>query len=125
LKVLVATKTQGQNPGDFCNVPEGELVCLGVDYPGKTGLTGVVSGQGTTTFVIAESSLTASDLRQQIRALYQAEGWDKLVTPRAFTQAITSEIVFLAQVTLTFPVGTVLEKRGNEVIAWKQKLENF
>lgn len=114
MKLLVSTtSTQGQRANDFCFVPEGELVhwfglVCGKDTDGQTGVpdpdgpcgcgrsfVGLESQKGTTTARVIE-------VPQRDRAAVQ----------RALALALRARMDDAALPLAAFPVGTIVERRG-------------
>lgn len=70
LKIIVATsETQGQRPGDFNFVPDGEIVmisdcdCLHAGCDCVRSMVGIKNGKGTTTMRVVESDMTLEEYR--------------------------------------------------------------
>lgn len=120
MKVLVATEqTQGQRENDFCFVPEGELVMFGTecdreDIDGNCGckrsMAGLKCQKATTTIMVAEMDV---DLEAEIAASLIDGGWGKIgLNIEEATAGASEEVVRIAE---KFPVGTILERRGNDL----------
>lgn len=123
MRLLVSTKkTQGKRKNDFCWVDEGEIVtfafeCDREEIDGTCGcrraLTGVKSRKATTTFEVAELKITKADLIEILAASYMEAGFAKDIP--AAKKAVKEDADELISLANSFPVGTVLEKRGNEL----------
>jgi len=123
MKLLVSTKkTQGKRKNDFCWVDDGEIVtfafeCDREEIDGTCGcrraLTGVKSRKATTTFEVAELKITKADLIEVLAASYMEAGFAKDIP--AAKKAVKEDADELISLANSFPVGTVLEKRGNEL----------
>ena len=142
MRVLVATnELQGSNQGDYAHTVEGELVLVEVsecDNPERCGCgrgwPGMASHKATTTAMVVDlAHLSESDLREAISDWLVASGWTDLFRSAAeadggFTgsfddieamlEAIVDEhLELIADVCESFPVGSVLERRGTIVQA--------
>lgn len=133
LKVLVGTKeTQGQRKNDFCFVPEGELVIPPMEcdrdrenIDGTCGcrrsMAGIAVRTCTTTFKVAEVAMTEDDYLWRLIESENKSGW--LGHPsegQRFVNCVLSTITLgkeLLRTAATWPVGTVLEKRGDRILA--------
>lgn len=122
MKILVATKNlQGQRKNDFCFVPEGEMVsysteCDGEDIDGTCGCRRSMSGlkcrKSTTTVMVAD----IPDKRLPGPQSY-AEAIRKSECKAGFTRNIKEASSIASQLlkeAAKWPVGTVLEKRGEK-----------
>ena len=121
MKVLVATEeTQGKRDNDFFWCQEGELVKFGVecdrdkhDIDGDCGcrrsMVGFKSHKGTTTFKVAERTMSRKRFITRLRASEESAGWKS--TPRE----IRYNAIELLDLAEQYEVGTVLEKRGSEI----------
>ncbi len=123
MKVLVATReTQGQRKSDFCFAIEGELVEWAFecdrdeeDIDGDCGcrrsLTGIVSRKGTTTMAVVERTITLDELAGIIRENAESAGIHlDIDVPHDLAE-------YVVEMAAEFPVGTVVERRGDEVLA--------
>jgi len=117
MKILVATgQTQGQRPGDFAWVDEGEIAALPTQCDNVGGscgcdrsFAGTVSHRATTTAMVVERDLDEDEYRGLLVKAYRASGW---------TLAEIGErrlVEDLIDVALAHPAGTVLEKRGPRI----------
>ena len=127
--VLVATyKTQGARSSDFCFMPEGELVYYGVncdkdgnDPDGPCGclrsLCGVSCHRGTTTVIVQEVALSPEAVLMRYEEAYAdarlAEIWP----------AVKVRHRRLLDLAATYPVGTVLERRGDDQLIVRETAE--
>lgn len=137
MKVLVATNdTQGQRANDFQFVPEGEQVIMGVDchrepLDGRCGcrraLVGIAAHKGGTTFKVVEVTNSPCDIRAALLEHYVSGCW---ITPArgpegeyllSGPETKLIEAVYTAHQALidslsSFPVGTILERRGDRLL---------
>jgi len=65
----------------------------------------------TTTFKVAALRMSVSDLADALERSYQESGWGNLLG----RDAVLSEAKELLALAAGFPVGMVLEKRGNAI----------
>jgi hypothetical protein len=127
LRVLVATSSgQGLRPNDYCWAVEGELVLFGMecatdrdDVDGRCGcrrgMAGASSSRATTTFRVALVDMSRDQYRDAIRASLERGGWIRpgagdAAADEALVDDMVAELLEIAQ---EFPVGTILEKRGD------------
>lgn len=131
MKVLVATaETQGQRSDDFYWAEEGELVIPGfecdrdqdvdVTVEGASGcgcrlsMTGAASHKATTTFKVIEADLTRGEMEAKLLATLASSGWldlaESTAEGEAWVRDLLDEIIEVAE---DYPVGTVLERRGD------------
>ena len=124
MKVFVSTtEQQGRRANDFCFVPDGELVTFAMECDGEAvdgpcgcrrSMSGVECHKATTTFqVVDRDDIDDADLFQTIYESYERGGWVKLCGEREcerYAKADAEQIMDLAR---AFPVGAVLEKRGD------------
>jgi hypothetical protein len=116
MKTLVATtKTQGTRKNDFCFVPEGEPVTFGCecdreDIDGQCGcrrsMVGLTCRKGTTTMLVADTDMDRAAFIAALADSIKASGFG--LTAEDFAPE-ADEIIRIADY---FPVGTVLERRG-------------
>jgi len=122
MRLLVATEeTQGRRPNDFCFCEEGEIVTFAyectreaVDGPCgcKRSLSGVKSSMATTTVRVSEvEQMDVPALADLLATTLVAQRWFESKA-RAMPQA-SQDADALAEVANGFPVGTVLERRGD------------
>ncbi len=126
MKVFVATtETQGQRKNDFSFVKEGELVtfgfeCDGEDVDGSCGcrrcMSGVETHKATTTFKVANLPLSKEEYTERIIQSGRDGGWVKDPDSEGVARfkETAEELLTLAE---GFPLGVVLEKRGNGIQA--------
>ena len=111
MKVLVSTtQTQHQRASDFCFVPEGELVCMGVacDNEDTCGcgraLVGVECRRGTTTMkVVDRKDITKIKLLEQIYESWMKAGFSSTLDAAGL---MTESLLAAAA---DFDVGTIVE----------------
>lgn len=122
LKYIVAThRTQGERDNDSTSVPDGELV----DIPGKShedpddtycacarSFAGFSSRQATTTAEVVESDMTPAGYIRRFHTMLLALGYENTAAVR--TDAL-NDAVHLLLIAAQWPVGTVVERRGDEV----------
>ena len=114
MKIIVATsETQGQRPGDFNFVPDGEIVmisdcdCLHAGCDCVRSMVGIQSRKGTTTMKVVESDITREEYCGLIRAANQ--GYDEL----GIIDAIFNEQAdTLFELATQFQIGAVIERDG-------------
>lgn len=119
MKVLVATsRTQGDDPGDFTWVPDGELVYLGFvcdrdrrDPDGGCGcgraFHGMTSHVGTTTAEVWDDPIMTAELYTRLlRSALTAAGYGEI--PDA---DIATEAAELLEIAAGHEVGAVLVRR--------------
>ncbi|GAA3751510.1 DUF7715 family protein [Micromonospora maritima] len=123
MKVLVATRRgQGERPGDFTWVPEGELVFPGfvcdtdrLNPEGGCGcgraLAGVESAKATTTAEVVERDLTFEQLQEIIANALLRQGWGR---DDELAESIADDIEGACE---DLPVGTVVGRRLDELFA--------
>lgn len=122
MRLLVATEeTQGSRLNDFCFCEEGEFVSFAfectreaVDGPCgcKRSLSGVTTHMATTTVrVTDQEQMTLPALADLLASTLVAQGWFKSKA-KAMSQA-SKDAAMLAEVASGFPVGSVLERRGD------------
>jgi len=116
MKIIVATsETQGQRPGDFNFVPEGEVVvvsdcdCLHEGCECSRSMVGVLCGRGTTTMKVIESDLTRDDYLRLIRDANK--GYEDLgIDPLVFNEQADA----LLELAMQFSAGAVIERDGED-----------
>ncbi len=116
MKIIVATKkTQGQRPGDFNFVPEGEVVivsdcdCLHEGCECSRSMVGVLCRRGTTTMKVIESDLTRDEYLRLIRDANK--GYAELGIDQSVFDEQADALLELA---MQFPMGTVIERDGED-----------
>lgn len=122
MRVLTATKeTQMQRSNDFFFAEEGELVILGSEcddekVDGKCGcrraMVGVRSHKSTTTMIVSESNLDEEALKDIVRRSLTENGWLKGCPEKEANEMVDALCDMNRKVAETFPVGTVIERRG-------------
>lgn len=126
MKVFVATKEgQGIRPSDFFHSNEGDLVFVsaecGSDINNVDGGCGCrrcmddTEGKPTTTFTVADLEMTKEDyVEKYLKYLIDCGRFEaeEVEDGRGYLQADAETILTAAE---TFPVGEVLERRGNDI----------
>jgi hypothetical protein len=128
MKLLRATtKSQGEVPGDFAFVPEGELVFLGsvcdTDLiKGSAGIgscgcarsfTGLTSQKGTTTALVEESTMSEAELADRIHEHLVAGGWGGVPELPRMARDLAAEVVETAT---PHPAGTVVGRSFDDLL---------
>ena len=126
LKVMVSThETQGTRANDFCWVPDGELVnfameCDGEAVDGSCGcrrsMGGLISHKATTTIRVVEREMTTEQYVQAVYDSYVSGGWAAIDTGEDWKEIAQADVEDLLQIADTFPLNSVLEKRGNTFV---------
>ena len=116
MKIIVATtQTQGQRPGDFNFVPEGEVVivsdcdCLHAGCECSRSMVGVKCGKGTTTMMVLESGMSREEYRRLIRDANK--GYEDLGVDESVFDEQADSLLELAD---QFPAGVVIERDGED-----------
>jgi len=123
MKVLVATKEgQGGRKNNFSWTEDGEFVgftfeCDGERIDGSCGcrrsFAGLHSHKATTTATVKESAITPEEFMTIHRKSMEEGGWVKPdSTDAGWVADDAKELLRLASV---FPVGAIIEKRGNSI----------
>jgi hypothetical protein len=119
MKVLVATHdTQGQRVNDFCYCIEGELVTIGVvcasdarNPDGGCGcgraFAGLNSHKATTTAKVKEVELSPEDYVEALRSSLEQQGWP--------TEDVTELAAWLTELVDSWPTGTIVERRLDDI----------
>jgi hypothetical protein len=144
MRVLVATtELQGMSPGDFACGVEGELVTAlveecddGAECGCRRSWAGLGSSRATTTAMVVERpGIDERDLRDAVGDWLDRTGWADLI--REATEAgeyevdgevpndpdlvidelIDEHVEVIERVCRSFPVGTILVRRGDRVFA--------
>ncbi len=122
MKVMVATnRTQGERANDYDWCIDGELVRVGTvcardrddpdgDCGCGRGFGGLNSHRATTTAIVAEVPLTREDYVEAIRSSLQQQGWDPCAC------CSVDEADDLVALVADWPVGTVVERRLDELV---------
>ena len=116
MKIIVATsETQGQRPGDFNFVPDGEIVvvsdcdCLHAGCDCVRSMVGINSGKGTTTMKVVESDITLEEYHRLIGEANQ--GYGELGMDDNISNEQVDALLDLAR---QFPAGAVIERDGED-----------
>lgn len=123
MKVFVSTRaTQGVLAGDFCFVPEGQLVgrhhmvCDCCKYDDGCGcgraFSGFVTRTGTTSAVVVESDLTEREWRHALRKSLKAAGWADLMTTGELSRFIDDVVAHDLSEAGEWPIGTIVGRRA-------------
>jgi hypothetical protein len=126
LRVLVATSVgQGLRSNDYCHTIEGELVLFAPecdddrdDVDGRCGcrrgMSGATTHRATTTFRVSALEITIGEYRDAIRDSMARSGWIDLdhEEDEDDVDEMMDELLIVAA---HYPVGAVLEKRGDQV----------
>jgi hypothetical protein len=122
LKYFVSThRTQGERDNDSNSIPKTEIVdlcSLSHDNPDDPycgcarSFVGITSRQTTTTAEIVESDMTPVEFVSRFHAGFVAMGFPDTPDLRADAANAATELLRLAAV---WPVGTVVERRGDEI----------
>jgi len=122
MKVLVATKEgQGIRKNDFCWVPEGEIVHFGFECDGdkddidgccgcRRAMVGIDCAKATTTMKVMELPVKRRDITEQLKKHYQGDWKMKASVAEKMARDEIKEMVGIAD---KFPVGAIVEKRGD------------
>ena len=122
MKVLVATKDgQRIRKNDFCWVPEGEIVHFPFEcdrdredpdeFCGcRRSMVGLECAKATTTMKVAEVPMKKKEIFKRLKKHYR-ESW-KMKAKEA-EKIVRDEMKDLADVAAAFPIGAVIEKRGD------------
>ena len=125
MNVLVSThETQGKRQGDFCFVPDGELLYFSMEcdsdrdnVDGRCGcrrsLTGMKTLTGTTTAKIAVVDMTPETFRAHLREAFEGGGWAKAISAEELEAWLQSDSSELLRIAAHFSPGTIVEKRGD------------
>jgi hypothetical protein len=128
VKILVATKeTQRQRESDFCWTEEGEIVRLAFecdrdkeDLDGKCGcrrsMTGCTSQRATTTMKVEDRNIKIEEYIEIIRESFIQAGWYKLMGEKVAEEHIMSDVKYMLSRVSKLPVGSIIEKRGDNLI---------
>ena len=124
MKVLVSTEeTQGQRSNDFCWVPEGEMVRFGMECDTDRGnpdggcgcsrsMSGMDCHKATTTMKVVEKDMNMADLIAAVQESLKGGGWVTDDSDKAWAMEEAQELFRIAD---AFPVGAIIEKRGDDI----------
>lgn len=122
MRLLTATAaTQGRRADDFHGCVEGELVWVQeeeldreqhADGDGRRSWVGISSRRVTTTAVVADLSMTVSELRRALRGYLGTAGWAAHLPDDGMERMLTEEVEVLVRIGGRYPVGTVVERQG-------------
>jgi hypothetical protein len=120
INVLVSTnRTQGAAPGDFCWVPEGELVArYGVvcasERPDGSGcgcgraFAGFSTHQATTTAMVVQIDMTEEEWRAALHQTLVDTGWAELMTADEVAELIDELVEIDLRSAAQLAPGTIL-----------------
>ena len=124
MNLLTATsETQGQRTNDFNWCTEGELVKFGMECDGeevdgscgcRRSMVGVQCNKATTTMKVIQIEMTRESLTNDLRDNYKEGGWYDLMGAESAEKSIRREVEDLIRLSDSFPVGSIVEKRGNK-----------
>jgi hypothetical protein len=124
LKIFVSTlRTQGFVPGDFCFVPEGELVgrysmVCDLEKPDGSGcgcgqaFAGFVTHTGTTTAMVVERDMTELEWRAQLFQTLSDTGWAAAMKAADLAEVVDDLVEHDLGAANTLPVGMVVARRA-------------
>jgi hypothetical protein len=125
LKVLVSTtQTQGRVYGDYCFVPEGEIVgrygiiCDAEREDGVggcgcgRGFGGFMTLKGTTTAMVVERPMTRELWRNLAVALHERAGYADVYGKELMDEVIGEMMAFDLDAIAKLPIGTILGRRA-------------
>jgi len=125
MKVLVSTnQTQGRKGGDFCFVPEGEIVTFGFECDGETvdgscgckrSMIGVSCLKGTTTMKVVDLDMAEEDLVSTFIEHLKRAGWGT-ASSSELRRIAESDVDALVRGIDAFVAGTIIERRGPEFL---------
>ena len=120
INVLVSTTvSQGAAPGDFCWVPEGELVarygmvCASERRDGSgcgcgRAFGGLTTNKSTTTAMVAEADITEDEWRASMYQTLVDTGWAEWLTADELAEWIDELVVLELHSAAQLVAGTVL-----------------
>ena len=119
MKVMVCTKTgQGKRKSDFSWTEEGELAYFGFTCDGEKldggcgcerSFCGMDSHKAGTTAKIVELPITTKDFIDKYRASDKKAGWNQ------DEKDLKGDCIELLRIANSFPVCSIIEKRGNKI----------
>jgi hypothetical protein len=125
LKVLVSTtQTQGKVEGDFCHVPDGELVgrygvvCHAERADGRGGcgcgrsFGGFMTLKATTSAMVVERPMTRQLWRSLALALNERAGYADAYGPELTEIVLDEMMIFDLDALVDIPIGTILGRRA-------------
>ena len=125
MKILVATtETQGERKSDFFWCEEGEPVHFSFEcdsdknnIDGRCGcrrsMGGIRSHKATTTMKVVNVDIPKAELEKLLRDSLFESGWLENENPTQTEKRIRSEADELIRIAEKFPIGAVIEKRGD------------
>ncbi len=124
MKIFVSTRTtQGDVPGDFCFVPEGELVgrytfVCDLERPDGSGcgcgqaFGGFDTHMGTTTAIVVEANITELEWRAQLFKTLCDTGWASAMSATDLTEVVDDLVEHDLRTAAALPVGRVVGRRA-------------
>ena len=122
MKHLVSTiKTQGERKNDFNHTEPGEILtfpteCDGEAIDGGCGcrrsLSGVITHKATTTFKVVENDV---DIVAVITKYYNTV-MAGIFTDAEIGDCVDDDVDMLSTIAEYFPVGAIVERRGNKFV---------
>jgi hypothetical protein len=124
LKIFVSTHfTQGDMPGDFCFVPEGEVVgryafVCDLEKPDGSGcgcgraFGGFETHAGTTTAMVVEAHLTELEWRAQLFQTLRDTGWASAMSATDLAEIIDDLVEHDLGAAAVLPIGRVVGRRA-------------
>jgi hypothetical protein len=130
MKIIVCTrKTQGKRKSDFCWTTEGEVAYLGFECDtdrnaGPDGgcgcrrsFSGMATGKATTTAEVVESPMSEKEFVEAYLDRMERAGWTTSLTSNKEVAEFVKGAKEMLTIANGFPVGAILEKRGNRIQA--------
>ena len=124
MKIFVSTQfTQGDSPGDFCFVPEGEVVgryafVCDLEKPDGSGcgcgqaFGGFDTHTGTTTAMVVEANMTELEWRAQLFQTLRNTGWASAMSATDLAEVVDDLVEHDLGVAAALPVGRVVGRRA-------------
>ena len=120
VNVLISTtQSQGERPGDFSWVPDGELVArygfvCDSERPDGSGcgcgraFGGFTTHKSTTSAMVVASELTESEWRSQLRQTLFDTGWATAMEPSELAEFVDELVEFDLGAAAKLPAGTIV-----------------
>lgn len=130
MKLLASTsKTQGQEPRDFCWVKEGELVgfgllkgkgCFTEKMNGSCGcsrsLVGLHSRKSTTTFKVVDKNINRDEFVNMLLTSNKKAGFDSKTNRKVIFERYEKDADDIIAAVKDYPVGSVLSLKNHELV---------